>query len=477
MQKILKNSCFFIFIVAGLISCATKSSKQQNSGAAAGWDKMQEIIDGVKEPVFKNKTYALADFGAVADGKFNNTEAFRKAIQKCAQDGGGTITVAPGKYYTGPIHLESNINLHLEEGAEILFSTNPADYPIVHTSWEGTELMNYSPLIYAFGKTNVAITGKGTLNGQANESNWWPWAGKGYGFKKGMPSQADPLNRDRLVQMAEDGVPVEKRIFGEGHYIRPGFIQFFECKSVILKDVKILNAPFWIIHPIKSTNVIVDGVTITSHGPNNDGCDPEYSKNVIIRNCSFNTGDDCIAIKSGRDGDGRRVNIPSENIVVQNCKMFDGHGGVTMGSEISAGVRNVFVDNCDMDSPELDRAIRIKSNTRRGGFVENVYVRNLRVGRVKESVLGIDMFYSIHGNQTGNYLPVVRNIFIENVQVKNGGKYGILAKGIKAAPITGITFKDVTIDKVETEYSIENVEKLQFTNTKINGAVIHSPAN
>lgn len=457
---------------AFIVSCAGKRTQVAD---VAGWDKMYAILESVKEPVFKNKIYVVTDFGAVADGKFNNTEAFKKAIQQCSNEGGGTVSVPAGKYYTGAIHLESNINFHLEEGAEILFSTNPADYPIVHTSWEGTELMNYSPLVYAYKKNNVAVTGKGTLNGQATEANWWPWAGKGYGFKKGMPSQADPQNRDRLVQLAEDGVPVEQRVFGDGHYIRPTFVQFFECTNAMLKDINIINAPFWVIHPIKSVNVIVDGVTITSHGPNNDGCDPEYCKNVIIRNCSFNTGDDCIAIKSGRDGDGRRVNIPSENIVVQNCKMYDGHGGVTIGSEISAGVRNVFVENCDMDSPELDRAIRLKSNTRRGGFVENLYVRNIRVGQVKESVLGIDMHYNVHGNQTGNYKPRVENILMENITVKNGGRYGILAKGIAAQPIKGITFKNVVIEKVGKEYVAENVQDLEFINTKINGAVMQSP--
>jgi polygalacturonase len=243
----------------------------------------------------------------------------------------------------------------------------------------------------------------------------------------------------------------------------------------MLKDIKIVDAPFWIIHPIKSTNVIIDGVSIKSHGPNNDGCDPEYSKNVIIRNCIFDTGDDCIAIKSGRDADGRRVAIASENIVVQNCKMFDGHGGVTIGSEVSAGVKNVFVENCDMDSPELDRAIRIKTNTRRGGTIENLYVRNIRVGEVKESVLGIDMFYTIHGNQTGNFIPTVQNIFLENIQVKNGGKYGFLAKGLEQSPIKNVVIKDVTIDKISSKISINNVENIQFINTKISGVLIENP--
>lgn len=469
-----------IFLSCSLLvlftSCATKTKNPESF--EADWSKMESIIKSVKEPIFKDKIYLISDFGAVADGKSDNTQVFKKAIETCSENGGGIVSVPAGKYFTGPIHLENNVNLHLEEGSEILFSTKSADYPIVHTSFEGTELMNYSPLIYAYQKKNIAVTGKGTINGQATTKNWWSWAGsKSYGWEKGMPSQADSLNRFRLVESAEKGVAVADRVYGEGHYIRPSFVEFFDCKNVLLKDIKIVNAPFWVIHPIKSVNVIVDGVTVTSHGPNNDGCDPEYSKNVIIRNCSFNTGDDCIAIKSGRDADGRRVAISSENIVVQNCKMFDGHGGVTIGSEISAGVSNVYVENCVMDSPELDRAIRIKTNTRRGGVVENVFVRNIKIGQVKESVLGIDMFYTVHGNQTGGFMPVIRNIVLENITVKNAGKYGILAKGYEKSPIQNILFKNVTMDKVESKYLLENVEKIQFINTKINGALIESPKN
>ena len=435
---------------------------------------MKSSIKAITIPSFKDKTFIITNFGAQSGGVIDNTEAFKKAIQACSDNGGGVVLVPQGKFLTGAIHLESNINLQIEENAEIIFSTNPSDYPIVLTSFEGTELMNYSPLIYAYKKTNVAVTGKGTLNGQANNQYWWSWCGKDtYGWKKGAPIQ----NVARLMEMAEAGVPVTERVFGEGYYLRPSFIEFFECENAMLKDVKIIDAPFWIIHPIKSKNVIIDGVTVTSHGPNNDGCDPEYCKNVIIRNCSFNTGDDCIAIKSGRDADGRRVGITTENVFVQNCKMFDGHGGVTIGSEISAGVRNVFVENCVMDSPELDRAIRIKTNTKRGGFVENLYVRNIEIGEVGESVLGIDLFYSVHGNQSGKFMPRIENIYLENIKVKNGGKFGILAKGHKGFPIKNIQFKNVTIDKVKSNYSIDNVENLKFINTKINGALIESPIN
>jgi len=476
-NKILKRNLLLLaFCSLILISCGV--SKQKNVAINAPWKSMQLIIESVKTPSFANKKYRVADYGAKADGVFDNSKAFKEAIQTCSKNGGGVVVVSPGKYFTGPIQLENNVNLNVEEGAEIFFSTKSADYPLVHTSFEGTELMNYSPLIYAYKKHNVAVTGKGILNGQAGNDNWWRWCGSGsYGWKKGIPSQSDPLNRQLLVDMAEEGVAVEDRVFGEGHYLRPNFIEFFECTDALLKDVTIIDVPFWVIHPMKSINVTIDGVTVRSHGPNNDGCDPEYSKNVIIKNCTFNTGDDCIAIKAGRDADGRRVAIKSENIVVQNCTMFDGHGGVTIGSEISAGVSNVYVEDCIMNSPNLDVAIRLKTNSRRGALIENFYVRNIEIGQVKEAILKVDMFYNVHGNQTGNFIPRIENISLENVKVKNGGKYSILAKGYKESPIKNITFKNVVIDKVGTPFSIENVTNLNFIDTYINGELVKNPNN
>ncbi len=457
---------FYSVMVMMIISCSKKITAVTE---ADPWKRMESIIKSIPETHFSDKTYNINDFGAVADAKTSNTLAFEKAIKACASNGGGKVLVPNGKYLTGPIHLESNVNLHLEDNAEILFSLNPREYPIVHTSWEGTEVMNYSPLIYAKGKTNVAVTGKGTLNGQADSTNWWVWSGgKNYGWKKGIPSQNDPNNREVLVDMAEKGIPVAERIFGEGRYLRPNFIEFFECNTVLVKDVTIINAPFWILHPIKTNNMIIDGVTVNSHGPNNDGCDPEYSQNIIIRNCTFNTGDDCIAIKAGRDADGRRVGLPSKNIIVQNCKMIDGHGGVVIGSEISAGVNNVFVENCNMDSPNLDRAIRIKTNSKRGGVIEDVYVRNLEVGTVKECVLKLNMFYNVYGSQTGNFIPTIRNISLENVNVKNGGKYSVWAEGYKESPVENITLKNVKIQKVDSIYKLKNVKNIKFINTYIN---------
>ncbi len=444
---------------------------------------LKSILKNTKAPKFKNVVYNILDFEAVADGKTLCTKSFENAIKTCTENGGGIVLVPKGKFLTGPIHLEDNVNLHLDEGSEILFTTNPDDYyPLVHTSFEGIELMNYSPLIYAYKKNNIAVTGNGILNGQANETNWWPWKGStseghSFGFKEGLPSQKDSINLPTLMEMGQNGTPIGKRVFGKGHYLRPNFIEPFGCKNVLIKDVKIINAPFWIIHPIKCNNVIVDDVTIESHGPNNDGCDPEYSKNVIIKNCTFNTGDDCIAIKAGRDAEGRRVAIKSENIVVQNCKMIDGHGGVVIGSEMSAGVKNVFVENCIMDSPNLERAIRIKTNTRRGGTVEGVYVKNLEVGQVKEAVLKINMHYGIYDNQTGDFIPEIRNIILENVTVKNGGKYAILADGLQNSVIKNILFKNVRIDTVKEAFSLNHVNDIKFINTYINNQKITNNLN
>jgi len=465
---ILKLSLFTSAISLLLVSCKNSKSEQQTGN---DFDAADDIINKIVIPEFQDRTFNIVDFGAVADGVTNNSEAIRKAIDSCNSIGGGKVLIPSGTFLTGPIHLKSNINLHLEEGANVLFSTVKSDYlPVVHTSYEGQELMNYSPLIYAYKQKNIAVTGKGIFNGQASNTNWWPWCGKdSYGYLPDSPKQADDHNLPRLWEMSVNDTPISERVFGEGYQLRPSFFEPFECENILVQGVTFTNAPFWVIHPIKSNYIRVDGVTVKSHGPNNDGCDPEYSKYIHINNCTFDTGDDCIAIKSGRNDDGRRVNIPSENIVVENCDMKDGHGGVVLGSEISAGVRNVYVRNCKMDSPELERAIRIKTNTLRGGFVENVFVKNIHVGQVKEAVLKINTYYGIYANQEGKFIPSIKNIHLEDVKVENGGKFGILIKGRAENPVKNITLTNVHIENAKTPLSIENSEPIQFKNTTING--------
>ena len=445
--------------------------KEKESITINVFDAADKIINDIKTPVFPDNTINIMDLGAVSDGETNNSEAIKKAIDSCSKIGGGKVIIPSGNFLTGPIELKSNVNLHLEEGANVLFSTNHKDYlPIVHTSFEGVELMNYSPLIRAYKQQNIAVTGKGTFNGQANNTNWWPWCGKDtYGYVEGAAKQHDSINLPRLRKMNENNTPLTERTFGDGYQLRPSFFEPFECENVLLQGVTFTNAPFWVIHPIKTNYIRIDDVTVSSHGPNNDGCDPEYCKNVHITNCTFNTGDDCIAIKAGRNAEGRRVNIPSENIVVENCDMKDGHGGVVLGSEISAGVRNVYVRNCKMDSPNLDRAIRIKTNTLRGGFVENVFVKNIQVGQVKEALLKINTYYGIYDNQEGEFIPSIKNIYLEDIQVENSGKYGVLIKGRAESPVENVTLTNVTIKGAKTPLSIENSQPIVFKNTSING--------
>ena len=453
------------------------NGKQTNAQENDPWDKLDEILKNIVPPTFPNRDFDITNYGAVNDGKTYNTDAFQQAILACNKAGGGRVVVPEGNYFTGPIHLKSNVNLHLKKGATILFSTEPKDYlPLVHTKWEGVELMNYSPLVYAFEQENIAITGEGILDGQADQTNWWPWKGlrmRGSTSGERPPNQNDKGNRPALFEMGENNIPVPERIFGEGHYLRPQFVQPYRCKNILIEGVKIINSPMWILHPAHSENITIKNVSVNSHGPNNDGCDPESCKNILIKDCNFNTGDDCIAIKSGRNGDGRRLNIPCENIVIQGCTMADGHGGVVIGSEITGGVRNVFAEDCVMDSPHLQRALRIKTSSMRGGTTENVYLRNIKIGQISDQLVRINMFYE----DSGPFMPSVRNVEMKNVSAKSVGRVGVLLEGQEESPIENIRLVNVTIDETKVAYKFSNAKNIVFENVNINGEVVRLEKN
>lgn len=435
------------------------------------WEELPSILSRIVPPVFPDRDFPLTRFGAAGDGAFDCTSAFEKAIAACHAAGGGRVLVANGEYLTGAIHLKSNVNLHIAAGATVRFARDARKYPLVFTRWEGVELMNYSPFIYAFEQENIAITGEGVIDGNADCEHWWPWKGRAQcGGSKGQPHQDE--DRNLLFKMGEGQVPVEKRVFGEGHYLRPQFIQPYRCKNVLVEGVTLKNSPMWQVHPVLCKNVTVRGMTITGASanreaaPNTDGCDPESCTDVLIKDCSFNTGDDCIAIKAGRNGDGRRVNVPSQNIVIQDCHMKDGHGGVTLGSEISGGVRNVFAENCRMESPHLDSVVRIKNNAMRGGLLENIYVRNIEVGEVSMAVLSIDFFYE--EGEAGKFTPVVRNVDIRKLSL-NKAQYALYLRGFKNAPIQDVRMSDCDLKGIAKSNVIENVEKLDLHNVLING--------
>lgn len=421
-----------------------------------------------KATIFPNRDFSITNYGAVGDGLLDCTEAFRKAIKACHDAGGGRVVVPAGKFSTGAIHLLSNVNLHISKSAVVLFSRDAQKYlPQVYTRFESVELMNYSPLIYAFGQENIAITGEGELNGQADDDHWWFWKGKWEhaGKQRAAREVTQHAANDRLKAMAEKGIPVNERIFGEGDYLRPSFVQPYRCKNILIEGVTIRDSPMWAINPVLSENITIRKVKVISHGPNSDGCDPESSKDVLIEDCMFDTGDDCIAIKSGRDHDGRRVNVASENLVIRNCTMKDGHGGVVIGSEISGNVRNVFAEDCTMSSPNLERALRLKSNSRRGGTAENVFMRNVTVGDLAEAVIHIDLFYS---KETGQHLPSVRNIHVKNVTSKNS-PYAVYIASSDAYPVEDILIEDCSFDGVKKGNLLKGFKNLVFKNTTVNG--------
>ncbi|MFF0342357.1 glycoside hydrolase family 28 protein [Kribbella sp. NPDC004875] len=422
-----------------------------------GWGKVGDILANTRPPQFRPRDFSITSFGAVADGKTLATDAIAKAIDACHRAGGGRVVVPAGTFLTGAIHLESNVNLFVSAGATLLFSTNPDDFlPVVLTRFEGAECMNYSPLIYARDCENIAVTGSGTLDGGATWDNWWSWV---------TPSGPDA---QALQQMAADGVPVTERVFGAGHHLRAAFIETQSCRNVLIEDVTILRSPFWEIHPVLSRNITVRGIHIDSRGPNNDGIDPESSQYVHIQDCTLDCGDDCIAIKSGRGADGLRINVPSENILIENCTLNIRYGAITIGSEMTGGVRNVFVRNCTIGSPNLYFGLYIKTNSVRGGFAENIYLRDLEISNLTKEVVSCN-FYRSEGD-VGPLTPRVRNVELRNVNVGHA-RNAFSIFGYPRSPIQDFRLIDCTYTSIDAASSIQDTD-LTFRNFTVNGKVI-----
>ena len=425
------------------------------------WDTADAIVSSIAAPRVPDRTFDIRRFGATTTA--DATPAFRAAIDACGRAGGGRVLVPKGRYETGAIHLRSRVELHLEDDATIAFSRDPKAYlPVVLTRYEGVELMNYSPFIYALDASDIAITGHGTLDGQADEGHWWNWRGRS-SVDSSAPMAAA---RVQLFDMGARGVPVAQRVFGDGRFLRPTFIQPYRCVRVLVDGVTVVNSPMWEINPVLCRNVIVRNVTIRSHGPNNDGCDPDSCRDVLIERCSFDTGDDCIALKSGRNEDGRRLHTPVENVVIRDCEMRDGHGGVVIGSEISGGARNIFAERCRMDSPRLDRMLRFKTNSARGGVIETVAMRDITVGQVAEALVAADFYYE--EGDTGALTPVLRDVDVRRV-TSGKSKYVFFLRGYDRSPITDIRIADCVFDGVAAKDVIEAVRGLVLTNVRVNG--------
>jgi polygalacturonase len=416
------------------------------------------IVASVRRPWFPPRVFPVTRFGAVGDGATKNTAAFAAAIAACHRAGGGHVLVPPGSFLTGAIHLLSDVDLHVSRGATILFSQDPNDYlPVVFTRWQGIELMNYSPFIYCYGQRNVAVTGRGTLDGQADTGPWWGW------------KSLENNDFSTLEAMADDNVPVSQRVFGAGHFLPPPMIQPFASDRVLLQGVTVINSPFWHLNPNLCTNVTVDGLTISSAGPNTDGCDPESCDGVVVQNVTYDTGDDCMAIKAGRDADGRRVDVPCQNVVVQHCNFANGHGGITIGSEMTGGVKDVYARDLTMNSANLQAGHRIKTNTLRGGYVLNTNVYRVTAGTVGGPLLKIEGQY---GAQTGPFTPEVSGITLADWTVDAcKGVWSIVGPSA-SDPVGTVTLEDLTITTSTAPNSAEFISNLVVKDVTVGGVPV-----
>lgn len=414
-------------------------------------DSLLQVITGAAMP---KKTITITKEGAKGDGRQDCKPAFDRAMRKAAKSGGAHIIVPAGDYLiNGPIHLVSNVCLELQEGATLHFSSNPDYYlPVVRTSWEGTFLQNYSPFIYGYGLHDVSIIGKGTIDGNAgNTFSTW----------RKQQKESQMLSR----QQNHDETPVSERNYGKGHMLRPHLIQLFNCRNITISEIFITNAPFWCIHLLQSENIICRGIRYDAKLVNNDGIDPEMSRNILIEDIHFNNGDDNIAIKSGRDNDGWAANTPSENIIIRNCH-FKGLHAIVMGSEMSAGVQNVFIDSCDY-AGYCKRGIFIKTNPDRGGFVRNIEVRNCMFDEV-EDLYYVTSMYAGDG-MDNTHFSTIENLLVDGLKCKKVRKAALVLQGTVAKPIRNVCFKNIQVDEAPNGISFDNTENVVMSNCHIGG--------
>lgn len=441
-----------VLVVFGMLACAPKKAEV----------KLIEVkveapfrMAPITCPDFSHcPRFVITDFGAEAGNQQKTSEAIAKAIDAANSKGAGTVVVPEGEWPTAAIHLKSNVNLHLDEGAVLLFSGKPEDYlPAVHTTWEGMECYNYSPLVYAYECKNVAITGPGKLKAQME--TWKQWFAR-------PPAHMNSLKR--LYMLASYNKPMDERnMVNDSAHFRPQFVQFNRCENVLMDGFSVENSPFWTIHPYLCKNVLIRKLNVYAHGHNNDGIDPEMSQNVLIEHCVLDQGDDAISIKSGRNQDAWRLNTPSANIVIKHLTVKNGHQLVALGSELSGGIENVFVDSCEViDGAKLNHLLFIKTNERRGGFVKNINMTNVKCGKIDLGILGIetDVLY-----QWRNLVPTIErrltpisDVFLQNIQA---GDVQFVSRilGDKELPVLRVWMKNVQAKTIEGEKHIhENVD-------------------
>lgn len=457
-------------------SGSTPPSKDRR--VSLSWSTAESILEQVHDPVFPDLRVDVTDYGAVPDDGILDTEAIQEAIDYVSCQGGGTVAVPGGSYDTGALVLKENVNLHLESEDTVLRFTRdiiPENYPLVLAYYEGAPCYNWSPLIYAYEQDNIAVTGKGCLDGQADQDTWWGWYGDTHmGQDYARPSSSDV---GILRRMTDDGVDIRKRVFGEGHFLRPNFIQVIGCENVLVEGISIKNPPMWGVNPVLCTNVTVRGIEVSGEFNNNDGCNPENCNFVLIEECRFQVGGDGVAVKSGRNRDGwelKEMDRPARNMVIRGNEFAAGTSGIAFGSEMSGDIRDIYADNNRFGTQSLDYAIRFKSNAARGGVVERIYIRGSRASDIRYVSIHATMLYD--EGWMGNYMPEYRDIRIEDFMAR-GGIYGIFMEAFDEVPITGLELVDVDIRDVDHEVRARNWKAPLLEQVHINGHAYPRPVD
>ncbi|WP_164674733.1 glycoside hydrolase family 28 protein [Flagellimonas maritima] len=441
--------CLLVLSALTVYSCKELDVEKTNFSKT---QKVDEIIKRIKLPIIGSEVIAITDMGAIGDGLANCKPAISKAIAEISAKGGGKVVFPKGDYFCeGPIHLESNINLHFEEGSTLTFSQNADDYlPVQLVRWEGVELYNYSPYIYADNKTDIAITGKGKLNGSAIG-----------GIAEWRTKQKPAQNKSR--QMGTDLVPVEERIFGKDNYLRMSFIQLMNCSNILIEDITIENVPFWVIHPTYSNNITIRNVEINSTRINNDGIDLDSCYDALVENCKFNAGDDAIAIKSGRDQDAWRVNKSSKDIVVRNCLAENVLHGMAFGSEMSGGIENIYVENFFMKNVKK-YAVQFKSNRDRGSYIRDVFIDGVFIDTTSTAVFFTNDYHSYRGGKSPSDFS---DIEIKNLTCNFAYGKAIDVQGLSSKPIRNLKFENIIINKEMDLSTVKNTTDGSYKNVQI----------
>ena len=447
---------FLISLLLG-ISCEINDDDINWKYAEKKWleaDRIESSITGASIP---EREVNVLDYNIFQNGEKLNTGAINDLIMLVSAEGGGKIIFPPGVYLTGGIILKDNIEIHIEGGATLKFSQDPMDYmPNVIGHWEGMEIYNFRGFIYSNDAENIAITGDGVLDGNAGWDNWWSWS------KNNLHKQKQ--NRPRLMDYNRNQVKAEERNFGLGYNLRPNFIHIYKSEKITISGVTLKNSPMWFIHTVLSKNIIIDGVEIFApyESPNTDAIDLESSKNVVVKNCYIDVGDDCITMKSGRNQDGRRINTPTENVIARDNVIKNGRGGLTIGSEMSGGANNIFMKDCKINSKKLNRAFRIKGSEVRGGFVRNIFVKDVVIDTVGGGpVLNIDLHYTVREAERDGklYLPKVENVFIQDVNC-NYAKQPLYLDGYPESKIRNVRLKNVNIMDISEPSHVKDVANL-----------------